>query len=181
MSGPHERLFFALWPDDAVRAKLAAAIPTVSEAGRAIPTDNLHATLAFLGDVASTRISELIDVATTLSFEAFDLHLERLEVWNRALVCLVPTAVPEPLVALERDLRCSLAEHQFPIDARQYRPHVTLIRERQRGLGRRHPLMSGRRDGEQLDLPVSWHVDGFALVRSRVGPSGSRYEAVAHW
>ena len=49
------RLFFALWPTDAVRAELAAAAPSYSCLGRAIAARNLHITLVFLGSVAQAR------------------------------------------------------------------------------------------------------------------------------
>ena len=45
------RLFFALWPDDALRTALAAATaPAIAQvAGQVVPPGNLHVTLAFLG------------------------------------------------------------------------------------------------------------------------------------
>ena len=48
-----KRLFFALWPEDSTRAELTAAMrrlqPEVT--ARWVMPENLHMTLAFLGDV----------------------------------------------------------------------------------------------------------------------------------
>ncbi len=46
------RLFFALWPDPPTRTALAMLVdglPLVG--GRRVPAENLHLTLAFLGNV----------------------------------------------------------------------------------------------------------------------------------
>ena len=47
-----ERLFFALWPDEALRQQLAVYPPMLKGCGgRLVVQDNLHITLAFLGSV----------------------------------------------------------------------------------------------------------------------------------
>lgn len=53
---PAIRLFFALWPNDAERAALAAWQPPLLElcGGKAMRADTLYATLVFLGEVANT-------------------------------------------------------------------------------------------------------------------------------
>ena len=53
------RLFFALWPDSAVRAVLQASCQavTVSCGGRPVPPRNYHLTLAFLGQVDSADLA----------------------------------------------------------------------------------------------------------------------------
>jgi RNA 2',3'-cyclic 3'-phosphodiesterase len=55
------RLFFALWPGtQEQQALLRASAPAVADsAGRPIPAANLHATLAFLGNVAAARLPQL--------------------------------------------------------------------------------------------------------------------------
>ena len=51
------RLYFALWPDAALRATIArvAAGPAAVAGGRAVPAADLHVTLAFLGGVPAAR------------------------------------------------------------------------------------------------------------------------------
>ena len=50
------RLFFALWPDEGVRAELARWTRALHAAcgGRTTRADKLHLTLAFLGEVTSS-------------------------------------------------------------------------------------------------------------------------------
>ena len=58
---PSRRLFYALWPSELERARLAAGFaPLVATvAGRPVPPANLHVTLEFLGLVAEPRIATL--------------------------------------------------------------------------------------------------------------------------
>jgi 2'-5' RNA ligase len=72
------RLFFALWPDDRVRAALAvlAAELAASCGGRATAPDNLHATLAFLGNVPAARLPEFERMAASLHGRRFELRLD---------------------------------------------------------------------------------------------------------
>ena len=48
------RLFFALWPDDALRRQIAAQAVALNHAheggGRLLPQDRLHLTLRFMGE-----------------------------------------------------------------------------------------------------------------------------------
>ena len=64
-----QRLFFALWPDAAARAVLAAAVtePVRLSGGRAVAESNLHVTLAFLGSVAQPRVRELRQIASAVA------------------------------------------------------------------------------------------------------------------
>src|SRR5581483_1928235 len=65
MSEATRRIFFALWPDERVRAALAHATHKAvrSCGGRPVPVHNLHATLLFLGSVPESRIPDVVAVA----------------------------------------------------------------------------------------------------------------------
>ncbi|MGH8210965.1 MAG: 2'-5' RNA ligase family protein [Steroidobacteraceae bacterium] len=66
---PSRRVFFALWPDDELRAAFARATHEAVRVagGRSVPAHNLHATLLFLGPVAERRIPELQAIAARLA------------------------------------------------------------------------------------------------------------------
>ena len=91
------RLFFALWPGDALRTALAAAAaPAVAQvAGQAVPPGNLHVTLAFLGPVPGSALVPLFEVGGQGPWPAVDLAFERLEFW----------AKPKVLVAMPNQFR----------------------------------------------------------------------------
>lgn len=173
------RLFFALWPGAVTRAELARAVPLLGPGGRAVPVENLHVTLAFLGATDTWRLDDLVAVASSIERTPFVLTLDQYEIWDRALVVLVPNTMPAALVQLAGDLTARLAAAGFPTDSRRYRAHVTLIRERQRGSGREGLVAPQAISSDPT--PIAWSLDEFVLVSSQIGPYGSRYKVLQRW
>jgi 2'-5' RNA ligase len=171
----NRRLFFALWPTDAVRAQLAAAAQSYAELGRAIAARNLHVTVAFLGAVPEERLDHVVEIARATQKLTLDgkfmLHLDRLEFWRRSsLVALTATQVPPELLKIVDGLRAGLRERGFQLQEHDtFRPHVTLVRDVARG------------PAAAAVTPVQWPVESFALVESQVGQRGSQYSVLDEW
>jgi RNA 2',3'-cyclic 3'-phosphodiesterase len=171
----NRRLFFALWPTDAVRAQLAAAAQSYAELGRAIAARNLHVTVAFLGAVAEERLAHVVETARSTQKLTLDgkfmLHLDRVEFWRRSsLVALTATRVPPELLKIVDGLRAGLRERGFQLHEHDtFRPHVTLVRDVARG------------PAAAAVTPVLWPVESFALVESQVGQRGSQYSVLDEW
>ena len=168
------RLFFALWPNDSARTRLAAAVREFvpGGAGRPQRPDQWHVTLEFLGDVPEAGLPGVLDAAATAATEAFacELEFEALRHWKRPQVlCLVASATPGPLAALVHSLRSELKLRGFRPDPRPFRPHVTIARK-----VRQEPP-SARVE------PFPWPVRAFSLVQSIGSPEGSRYVDLASW
>ena len=151
------RLFFALWPDDRVRTALAAlAREYCAEcSGRVVPAANLHLTLAFLGDVKSRSFQ--------LSIDTRGYWRHNRVVWAGAAQC--PAALRGLLVKLADLMRANGFRHE----AREYVPHVTLLRD-----SRRAPTIP-------VPAPIAWDVDDFALMRSAQRGRSSGYDIVHRW
>jgi 2'-5' RNA ligase len=167
------RLFFALWPDPDLRARIvrAAATALASAGGRAVPPDNLHVTLAFLGEVARGRLGDVIAAAAAVPVERGEQPFDRIGTWGRGGALVLEATRPvAPLVALERALGARLKAAGLTLDRRPFRPHITLSR---RPTGRWPPVPGGA--GEFAGLPLRWSWDGFVLVASATGAAGSRY------
>lgn len=166
------RLFFALWPDTSARAAVRAAFgaAVAASGGRAVPDANLHMTLEFLGAVAAPAAAALGEIGAGLAGEAQDVVLDELQHWPRARTLVAaPSAPPPGLLALQAALRTRLAAGGFRVEARPYRPHVTLAR---------HVLSAPARGAT---APVSWPARTVALVESASAPGGSRYTPLACW
>jgi 2'-5' RNA ligase len=169
---PTARLFFALWPDDEVRAALArlAASLHAECGGRAMLANNIHLTLAFLGDVAVGRIPELRALAAAITAPEFDLTIDTLShrrrnriVWAGAAQC------PEALRGLAADLARNLRAAGFRSEDREHVPHITLLRDARRG-----PVA-------ESGASIRWHVDHFTLVQSNHRDGATVYEVIARW
>ncbi len=164
------RLFFALWPDDGVRRALAAwqRAHLPSDCRPAHPAD-LHLTLHFLGQVEEARLRALLALGRGLPLPAFSLNLERIGYWARSRVLWAgPARTPLPLARLHAQLGRGLQALGFELDARPFRPHVTLARK-----VRRPPA-------ETALPPLPWAVREWALVESRPGHR-PLYHPLARW
>ena len=172
----NRRLFFALWPTEAVRAQLAAAAQPHAAIGRVIAARNLHVTAVFLGAVPAERVERVQETAQSLQKLTFDgkfmLHLERIEFWRRSsLICLTADRAPPGLLAIVDGLRAGLRERGFELREHEaFRPHVTLVRDVARGPAAASSVAS-----------VQWPVESFALVESKVGQRGSDYSVLDEW
>jgi 2'-5' RNA ligase len=164
------RLFFAVWPGEEVRARLAAWSKRLRAAcgGRPTRIENLHMTLAFLGSVEAERVSLVERAADEVAARPCTLVLDRPGLW-RDLVWAGASAAPPELGALALELRGALARSRVDFDSKEFASHVTLLRDARRP-----------RAIPELE-PIRWEVDGFALVSSRLQAGGSRYEILKSW
>ena len=168
----NRRLFFALWPTDAVRARLAAAAQAHAVLGRVIAARNLHVTAVFLGAVPEERVELVRKTAKLTRTGKFLLHLDRVEFWWRSqLICLLTERAPPELLSLVESLRNGLRERGFELrdDHRTFRPHVTLVRDVARG------------PAAAAVTQLQWPVESFVLVESKVGQHGSEYTVLEEW
>jgi 2'-5' RNA ligase len=167
------RLFYALWPESGSlrhwQTELAA--PTRPVGGRPLPLQNLHMTLAFLGEVAGDRVNELLRLGDDLPHEAIQLRLDRIECWkDSGIACLRPQETPAALTRLVGQLHTGLGLAGFPLEARAFKPHITLARH----VAQTAPALP-------VWPVIEWQVPALALVRSRMSPEGSEYAVLHTW
>lgn len=161
------RLFFALWPDAQVRDALfdAARACHAHSRGRLIPAANLHATLAFLGEVDVSRLPALGALGEQMAPPVFDLALDRLGYFRRSRIVYAGASVTPPaLQRLAADCAAALEDAGFRVEDSPYTVHVTLLRD-----ARTAP------PANVLTLPQMWHVRHIVLVESVRGREGPVY------
>lgn len=167
------RVFFALWPDDAGRAALAAWQPALHKlcGGRSMRADVLHATLVFLGDVVPHRLEALQLAAQEVEGASFDLAFDVAHYWgHNHIVFAAPHIVPPQLAQLVQALEQRLSKHRFHFDQRPFKPHITLLRHAQWSDA---PLPEMQR--------VVWRIRDFALVQSVPDEEGANYQVLARF
>jgi len=166
-----ERLFFALWPGETERAdlvRLQRALPC--RGGRTTHPQDLHLTLAFLGEVPPERRPCCEAAADGIHARPFALRLDRVGYWPRPRILWCGSQVaPPPLLALVVSLTEALRPCGFAPERRPYAVHVTLARKAS--------AFNGKGAAEwNLDWPVS----GFVLAASTEGPP-PRYRILRRW
>lgn len=166
------RLFFALWPDDGVRAALSEiAVACAAECGgRRVPTANIHLTLAFLGEVDIERIPEVSALADAIRGRPFEWVLDTCGYWRHNRIAWVAASeTPPALRDLAKQLTASLRGRGLRYETRDYVPHVTLVRDARRAPKSPQPA------------PIVWTVNEFVLVRSTTVRQSPAYEILARW
>ncbi|UGQ45801.1 RNA 2',3'-cyclic phosphodiesterase [Massilia endophytica] len=148
------KLFFALWPDDAVRSALAKLQAPVQ--GRLIPPEKLHLTLAFLGHQPAERLPVLRGILESLSVPPLRLEIDCYGYFTKPRIAWAGMSrIPPELNMLYEDLMAKLGEEGFaPATHGAFRPHITLAREA-KAAPPRQPFEA-----------VIWEVREAALVES---------------
>lgn len=173
MSSPEvRRLFLALWPNTAVRRALVDVQGRFPPGiGRAVDADNLHITLVYLGSTPAERQACIEEALAGLAVADFTLQLDQLGYWRKPQVLWAGSdGAPTALISLVDGMSKAAAQCGCHLDARPFRPHLTLFRKVRKPL-RDLPVMS----------PILWEADDFALVESITAASGVCYKVLKTW
>lgn len=167
-----QRVFFALWPDENVRASLALAARRMHRVlhGRRTRDASIHLTLVFVGDVDIESFDRLRALPAEVLTTGFRLTLDRWDCWPRGGIGWAgPSRIPVPLRQLAENLEAWLRGSGFEAGRSKFTPHVTLLRDAQYA-AMPEPL-----------TPIEWQVEEFVLVRSELLPKGAHHDIVARW
>ena len=177
--GGCHRLFFALWPDDAVRAAIAGHAVALRQRlrprGRPVSPHRYHLTLQFVGEfeaLPAALAGRAMSAAARVRAPAFELRLDRTGSFdNRSIPWWLGCGrTPGGLLRLWDDLGQALGLARVEVrSANRLRPHVTILRDATAA------LPSGA-----IDVPVDWHVDAFVLIHS-VSGARPEYRELGRW
>jgi RNA 2',3'-cyclic 3'-phosphodiesterase len=171
-----ERLFFAIFPEPARAAELAALGQALRRrnglGGAVIATEKLHVTLAFVGHFAPLP-PDLIGAARAagdrIVAEPFDIAFAQAGSFDSRSAnhpFVLRGGAQAALHSLHAHLVQSLVATRTITGDTGYEPHLTLLRDRK--------LVAT----EALNAPV-WRANDFALVRS--GGESGEYRVLQRW
>jgi 2'-5' RNA ligase len=168
---PRQRLFFALWPDDEVRAALdATGKSLLGKRIKRVPAANLHLTLAFAGSVTASVRRCLESSAGAIQLTPFDLTIDQCGHWHRPRIAWIgPTHTPSGLWSLVGAMRTAFESCGLQAETRPYQPHMTLARK------------ISRLTNDTPITPVPWSIRSFSLIESVTDPRGVRYQRLVSW
>ena len=155
------RLFLALWPAPEESEQLRRYFRqwTWPKGSTPVHADRMHLTLHFIGAVPAARLPE-IGAGLQVPVRPCELHLTQAAIWPRGIAVLQATDLPDELAQLHAQLAAALRTLGLPVEARRFRPHLTLAR---RAAAAVPPAAAP---------DLRWRVDGYVLVESRLGHGG---------
>jgi 2'-5' RNA ligase len=150
------------------------------ETVRWIPAKNMHLTLKFLGDIASSHVDFLKQLLTreaTLHSQ-FDLQIGGLGSYptsRRPRILWVGLHIPAELVALQKSIETGTTRLGYEQEERDFAPHLTIGRVRQNASPADLPKIRAAMDNIQLGNIGTARVDSVHLFKSELQPNGSVY------
>jgi 2'-5' RNA ligase len=174
------RAFLALPLPDATISALVdvqARLPT----GRPVPEDNLHLTLAYLGEVPEQALETLHDLLSATRLSAPEIGFGPLGTFaemERGLVFIEVQTAPR-LTALQEKVAQQARMAGIALPRRRFRPHVTLCRSNRQPKGPARDRLAGAM-GLTPDIP-GFLADRLCLYHSDLTPSGARHTVLASY
>lgn len=176
------RLFCAVELPDELRSRvgervrrLRAEFPDVRASWE--KPEKLHVTLKFLGDVEHARVDALSKAAAraVTNLEPFELTIEGPGTFpphgQPRVLWLGIVDASGRLALMQRALEAECDAAGFPRESRAFNPHLTLARVRS-PQGARELAAAHR---ELPFAPQRFKVSELVVMRSELGPGGSRY------
>ncbi|WP_425097644.1 RNA 2',3'-cyclic phosphodiesterase [Tropicibacter sp. S64] len=171
------RLFIALDLPDEPLAALSAVMDRLPGDIRRVPEENLHLTLAFLGETSQEMTQAAHEGLDTIRAPHFDLTLNGATVYGgrHGQAVALEAEGEAPLHELHDRIRARLRGAGLQLERRRFRPHVTLAR------------LPGRADpGPALAALCAvtippFPVHSFSLVQSTLHDNGPLYDTLARY
>ena len=157
------RLFIALCFDRQVRRQIRDVqkrLGALARRGALTPEENLHLTLAFLGEVPEARLGAVQEAMEAVDMVPLTLTFDRLGRFSQR----------EGALEVERggeELARQLRQRGFLLEERAFKPHLTL--------GRRMELPEAPDREAVLGAPITAHAEQMTLMRSQRGERGMCY------
>jgi 2'-5' RNA ligase len=151
-------------------------------AGRALPPENLHLTLAFLGEQERPAVEELHFALDRLRQQAFEIVFGPLGTFGNPPASVHAEVRPSPgLDALHRSVHGAVHAAGIALERRRFRPHVTIARLA-RKLAPDEVAAVTKFLGNHAASPLpGFTADALTLFRSWTRPEGSIYEPLAEY
>jgi RNA 2',3'-cyclic 3'-phosphodiesterase len=164
--------------------RASGILPTSLPALRRVKAENLHVTLAFLGQTPDERLEDVAAVAAdaatlvspfTLSFD----RLGRFPEHGRPRVVWLGIAEGEAsVVELGAGVYAGLRSRSLRFDDRPLAPHLTLARVVEDASAAEAKTVGAAIEGLAVEI-LKFKVNAIAVVQSVLSPKGPRYTARA--
>ena len=163
------RLFIAINFNNETRTRLVALCNELrsSKHGRFTLPENLHLTLAFLGECSVEQTASVKAAMDAVEIKPFDLVIERIGRFKRDDGDIWWAGIEEnrALADLQSRLTEKLIAEDFSFNKRKYNPHITLGRMVVTNV-KPHSIVPFRETVSRIDLMKSERINGILMYKS---------------
>ncbi len=160
------RLFYALCPAPATRTALAALQTQIN--GNKVPAQNLHMTLAFVGNQPRSVLPVLTSILQSCALPNLHMEIDSWGYFPKQRIAWVGPSVPPPaLLSLQQQLWQNLIDAGIlRKQTNEFVPHISLARN--------SPMPSTK-----FFQPVHWESRQVVLMESVSASAGPVYRILA--
>ncbi|MBS3812211.1 RNA 2',3'-cyclic phosphodiesterase [Candidatus Bipolaricaulota bacterium] len=176
------RTFFCLEIPEETRKRMAKLSEDIYQPAyvKWVDPANLHVTLKFLGEVEPSRVDEIEEAAKAPADHnpAFTMEIDKLGSFPKVsypkVIWLGSSSEPAEIHSLYADLEEEMAGLGFDPEERDYIPHITLGRTKEKNNGR---IKEMGRELESFSVGENWEVeiDELTLMESELRRDGPVY------
>lgn len=127
------RLFIAVNFDERTKDKIVSVQNKLKEHGKGIFSfrENLHLTLAFLGEVSRKQVESVKKAMEQVHVPKMELTFDRTGCFKRrgSNTWWIGLRKNDALYKMQRELTAALRDAGFDIENRPYKPHLTIARK----------------------------------------------------
>ena len=175
------RAFVAIDLPDPVISALEA-LQEILPLGKPVEPEQMHLTLAFLGEQPDDLIEAAHHALGGIRFPAFEMQLSGLGTFGNREPTVLWAGIKDAtqVKALHDRILPALHGAGLPLEHRRFRPHVTLARFERSGLPEHERLARFLSKWEGFPSPP-FMVEDFALWRSTLRPKGAIHDELARY
>ena len=160
------RLFIAIEFDNKILSSLKKVQEDMKACGlrgRYTREENLHLTLAFIGEYGNP--DKVLDAMEAADFKELTIEIDGMG--NFGDLYWVGLKDNPQLISFVKRLRKNLSDEEIPFDRKKFSPHITLVR--------RGEFIHGKASLPRSLPKMKMNVKSIALVKSEFGKKGMNY------
>lgn len=185
------RAFIAVELPSEVKVELADLINKLkikhTKSVKWVNPDGIHLTIKFLGNIAEEKVPGInCNLAEVASHSIpFDLYLDKIGAFPniqspRVAWVGITGGIPD-LINIHRKIENCLLPLGFANDNKSYSAHLTIGRVRETADKPEKDMLGKALSELKVMRNLSFHVDGFSLIKSTLTPKGAIYERLSQF